>query len=122
MTHAETVVQRQLDSYNARDLDAWLATYAADAQQYELHRGLLASGHDEMRARMTPRFAESDLHAALLSRFSIGAVVVDHELVTRNFPEGVGTMEMLCVYEVAGDTIQKATFALGERTLTGRNI
>ena len=30
-----TLVQRQLDAYNARDLDAILATYADDAEQFE---------------------------------------------------------------------------------------
>jgi hypothetical protein len=39
--------------------------------------------------------------------------VVDYERITRNFPEGKGTVEMLCVYEVADGLIQKATFALG---------
>ena len=29
------LVQRQLDAYNQRDLDAWLKTYAPDAQQFE---------------------------------------------------------------------------------------
>jgi len=32
----EVVIQRQLDAYNAHDLEAWLATYAEDAQQFEL--------------------------------------------------------------------------------------
>ena len=38
------VVQRQLDAYNARDLDALIATYAADARQYEHPATLLAPG------------------------------------------------------------------------------
>jgi hypothetical protein len=29
------VVQRQLDAYNAKDIDALMQTYAADAQQFE---------------------------------------------------------------------------------------
>ncbi|MDB5972332.1 MAG: steroid delta-isomerase [Hydrocarboniphaga sp.] len=115
MTPAETIVQKQLDSYNARDLEAWLATYAVDAQQFELHGGLLASGHAQMRARMSARFLEPDLHARLLSRVVMGNIVVDHELITRNFPEGRGTVEMLCLYEVSADLIQKASFALGQK-------
>jgi hypothetical protein len=31
----EAVVQRQLDAYNARDIETLLALYAADAQQFE---------------------------------------------------------------------------------------
>jgi putative hydrolase of HD superfamily len=41
-------------------------------------------------------------------------------LITRNFPEGRGTLEMLCVYEVVNGRIQRASFALGEKTLQAR--
>lgn len=114
---AEAVVQRQFEAYNARDLEAWLATYAPDAEQYALHGARLAAGHDEIRARMAVRFTEPDLHARLLARVVMGDVVVDHERVTRNFPEGRGHMEMLCVYEVAGGRIAKASFRLGPPVL-----
>ncbi|MCX7207106.1 MAG: nuclear transport factor 2 family protein [Proteobacteria bacterium] len=107
------VIQRQLDAYNAKDVDAWLATYAVDAQQFALHGELLASGHAAIRSRILIRFAEPDLHAELLQRTVMGPIVVDYERITRNFPEGKGTVEMLCVYEVADGLIQKATFALG---------
>lgn len=114
----EEVVQRQLDAYNAKDIDAWLGTYAPNAQQFELHGALLASGHVEMRARMAERFREPDLKATLLSRTVMQSVVVDYERITRNFPEGLGTIEMLCIYEVRDGAIQKATFALGRKELT----
>ena len=44
-------------------------------------------------------------------------IVTDHELITRNFPEGRGTIEMLCVYEVVNGRIQKASFAVGDKRL-----
>lgn len=113
----ESVVQRQLDAYNAKDVEAWLATYAPDAQQFELHGAPLATGHAAMRERMVPRFAEPDLHARLLSRTVMGHIVVDHERVTRNFPEGTGSLEMLCVYEVVDGRIRRASFALGAKRL-----
>lgn len=62
----EAVVQRQLDAYNARDLEAWLATYAEDARQYEHPGKLVAQGHAQMRERMAVRFREPNLHARLL--------------------------------------------------------
>ena len=114
-TEPTDVVQRQLDAYNAKDVDAWLSTYAVDAQQFSLHGERIASGHDELRSRILLRFAEPDLFAKLLSRVVMGSVVVDHELITRNFPEGKGTIEMLCIYQVTNGVIQKATFALGEQ-------
>ena len=117
MNTPEQVVQRQLEAYNAKDIEAWLSTYNAEAEQYELHGQRLARGHEEMRARMQARFAEPDLHAQLLSRTVMGAVVVDHERITRTFLEGRGTIEMLCIYEVSGSCIKKATFALGAKSL-----
>jgi hypothetical protein len=70
-----------------------------------------------MRARFFTRFTEPDLHARLLSRTVMGNVVVDLELITRNFPEGVGTLEMLCIYEVANGLIQKVSVVMGEKRL-----
>ena len=115
------VVQAQLDAYNAKDLDRLLATYAADAdadaEQFTLHRELLAKGHDELRARCAASFVEPDLHARLLSRTVVGTVVVDVKGITRNFPEGLGSVEMLCINEVADGLIHKASFVLGAKTL-----
>ncbi|EHR73666.1 hypothetical protein BurJ1DRAFT_4881 [Burkholderiales bacterium JOSHI_001] len=122
-TDPAALVQQQLDAYNARDVDAWLATYAEDAEQYTLHGDLLARGHAQMRARIQVRFAEPGLHARLLSRTVMptgtAAVVVDFEELTRSFPQGPGTVEMLCIYEVAAGRIRKVSFVMGEPRLDG---
>jgi putative hydrolase of HD superfamily len=111
------VVQAQLDAYNAKDIDALMRTYAPDAEQFTLHGELLAKGHDEMRPRYLARFSEPDLHARLLSRIVMGNTVADLELISRNFPEGVGTVEMLCIYEVSEGRIRRASFATGQRAI-----
>jgi hypothetical protein len=114
---SSAIVQAQLDAFNARDIDALMATYAPDAEQYQLHGELLARGHEQMRPRYLARFEEPDLNARLVSRMVVDNVVVDFEIITRNFPEGTGTLEMLCIYEVSGGYIQKASFAPGRTTL-----
>ena len=48
----------------------------------------------------------------------MGNVVVDAELITRNFPEGIGTLEMLCIYEITNGLIQKVSFVSGEKRMT----
>ncbi len=120
-TDSASLIQRQLNAYNAKDVQGWLNTYAPDATQLELHGAKLAQGHAQLRERITARFAEPDLHARLLSRTVMdtetGAVVSDYEEVTRNFPEGRGTQELLCVYEVHNGLIQKASFAMGRKRL-----
>ncbi|HEX7644271.1 MAG TPA: nuclear transport factor 2 family protein [Burkholderiaceae bacterium] len=116
-TTPEALVQCQLDAYNARDLEAWLATYAPDARQYEFPATLLADGHEQIRMRTAPRFQEPDLHAKLLSRSVMEDIVIDHEEVTRNFPEGRGTMRLICIYRVQEGLIREASFVFGEKTL-----
>jgi len=113
----QAVVQAQLDAYNAKDIERLLDTYASDAVQFTLHGECLARGRREMRARFVARFAEPDLHARLVSRSVVGQVVVDVEVITRNFSEGVGTVEMLCVYAVDAGLIARASFAVGEKRL-----
>lgn len=114
-----TVVQAQLDAFNAKDVDALMSTYAPDAEQFELHGQRLAEGHDDLRARYSVRFEEPDLFARLLSRTVVANIVTDLEVITRNFPEGPGTLEMLCIYEVVDGRIQRASFVSGTKTLFG---
>jgi hypothetical protein len=113
----EVVVQRQLDAYNARDIDALMATYAEDAQQFEHPSKLLANGSAQIRERSTVRFTEPNLHAELLQRVVMGHVVIDRETVTRTFPEGPGKIELVAIYEVQDGRIAKAWFIFGARTL-----
>jgi hypothetical protein len=107
------VVQRQLEAYNAHDVEAWLATYADDARQFEHPAKPLANGKDEIRERIAVRFREPNLHARLIHRAVLGEMVIDHEEVTRTFPEGTGRMEMVAIYEVRGGRIANAWFRFG---------
>ncbi|PAW72731.1 MAG: steroid delta-isomerase [Opitutia bacterium Tous-C4FEB] len=121
MNAPAAVVQRQLDAYNARDVDAFLATYAADARQFEHPDKRLATGHAEMRPRFLARFEEPNLHARLLHRIVAGATVIDHELITRTFPEGPGTLELVAIYEIRAGLIAEARFITGTKTLAARS-
>ena len=112
---AAAVVQRQLDAYNARDVDAILATYAADAEQFEYPETLLARGVAQLRERFAARFTEPNLRATLLHRIVVGSTVIDHERVTRMFPEGPGTIELVAIYEVRDGKIAQARFIAGPK-------
>lgn len=112
----EVVIQRQLDAYNAKNIDAWLATYAPDAKQYEHPAKLVAAGHAEIRARTAVRLNEPDIHAQLISRSVMGKVVIDHEIVTGNLSEGKGKIELVCIYVVEDGLIQSASFIAGMPT------
>jgi hypothetical protein len=112
-----SVVQRQLDAYNARDIDALMATYADDIEQFDFPSTVLAVGAAAVRARQSVRLQEPNLFARLLGRTAMGNLVIDHEIVTRNFPEGIGTVELIAIYEVQGDRIQRAWFKFGEKRM-----
>lgn len=114
------VVQAQLQAYNAKNIDAFLRAYAPQATQHSLHGELLAQGHEQLRQHYTLRFTEPDLHAHLVSRMAVGNYVTDAEIVTRNFPEGRGTQDMLCIYEVSDGLIQRAWFALGKKVVRAK--
>lgn len=102
------VVQRQLDAFNAKDVDALVGIYADDAQLFEHPDQLLARGTAQLRERFAVRFREPNLHAALLHRIVAGDMVIDHERVTRTFPEGPGTIELTMIYEVQAGRITRA--------------
>lgn len=112
-TSPEAVVQRQLEAYNARDAQALAATYAEDAKQFEHPATPLASGRDRIRERMAARLRDPLVHARLLHRIVLGSTVIDHEEVTRTFPEGPGTMRIVAMYEVREGLIANAWFLFG---------
>ncbi|ASG20390.1 nuclear transport factor 2 family protein [Nitrospirillum viridazoti] len=114
----EQVVEGQLRAYNAKDIDTFMAYWAEDARIYQHPDTLLASGVEAIRARHIVRFQEPNLHGRLLHRVAVGATVVDHEVVTRTFPEGPGTVEVIGIYEVTGGRISRAWFTLGTPVLS----
>lgn len=109
-----SVVQRQLDAYNAKDLDVLLSIYADDAELFEHPSTLLAKGSAQLRERFALRFGEPNLHAELLQRIAMGPLVIDHERVTRTFAEGPGTIELIMIYEVVNGRITRAWSVAGE--------
>lgn len=113
----EMVAQQQLDAYNARDIEAFMATYADDARIFEHPSTLLVEGAAAVRERYAARFQEPNLYARLLHRIVVGNKVIDHELVTRTFPDGTGTSELVMIYEIENGKIARAWTIPGARTL-----
>src|SRR5471030_329480 len=96
----ETVVQAQLDAYNAHDVDALIAIYADDAQQFQHPATLLAQGSAQIRARFASRSAAARPHARLVKRIAVGDMVIDHEIVSSAAAEGPGSVELVAMYQV----------------------
>lgn len=112
---AEAVVQAQLEAYNARDIDAFIATYADDVKLFELPNKLLSEGTAPMRERYGKLFKDERLHATIVNRIVMGDTVVDHERVRVTLPQGPGTVEAIAIYEVRDGRITTVWFRYGER-------
>ena len=117
-----TIVQRQLDAYNARDIDALMAIYSDYVQHFEFPSTLVASGAAQVHERLSVRFQEPEVHARLVNRIAMGNLVIDQEVITRNFPEPdagsqIGTIELIAMYEVQGERIVRAWFRFGQKLL-----
>lgn len=105
----ETVVQRQLDAYNARDLDAFVACFAEDVTVWRLPDTVPALQGRAALATFyaSERFNRIDLHAELLNRMVLGDKVVDHERIRGIGP---GPYEAVAVYRVADGLIRAVWF------------
>lgn len=111
---AISVVQGQLDAYNARDIDGFMRFWADDCQYFGFPDHLLADGAAAIRDRHILRFQEPALFGKLIKRIDMGDLVIDHETVTRNFPDFVGEVDVVAIYEVRDAKIVRAWFKLGE--------
>lgn len=113
---AEEIVQKQFDAYNARDMDAFLATYADNAELFGFPNTPSRKGKEEMRKSYAVRFSDTILHGVVVKRIVMGNTVIDHERVRVTLPEGPGVMEAIAIYEVQDGKIAKVTFIHGKKT------
>jgi hypothetical protein len=101
------IVQKQLDAYNARDIDAFLATYTDDVKLYNYPNKLSSEGKAPMRNTYGSMFSSiKDLKAEIVNRTVIGNKVIDKEKVTLNG----NTFYAIAIYEVENGLISKVTF------------
>jgi len=102
-------VQRQLDAYNAHNLERFAAEYADDIQVFRPPAAEpVLSGKQAFTAHYAKyRFNLPDLHAEVVNRMVSGNTVVDHERIT-GLQEGV--VEAVAVYKVSGRLIRVVWF------------
>jgi imidazolonepropionase-like amidohydrolase len=79
----EALVQQQLNGYNARNIDAFLAPYSDSVALYNFNGKLLTKGKEQLRKQYSGYFDKSpDLHCQILNRMVQGNTVIDQENVT----------------------------------------
>ena len=103
---AVDVVQRQLDAYNARDLDRFVAEFSDTVTVYRMPATEPAIVGKVSFAEFyaTQRFNRPGLHAEIVNRIVLGNKVIDHERIS-----GVQAtpFEMVVIYEVTDNLIQQ---------------
>ncbi len=104
------VVQRQLDTYNAQDIDAFAAVFAENA---EIFRNIgdtepSMKGRDAIHAAYGKLFRENPQNrSTLLGRMVQGNFVFDHEWITGR----ESGFKLVAIYEVRDGLIARAWFA-----------
>jgi imidazolonepropionase-like amidohydrolase len=104
---ALALVQRQLNAYNARNLEAFLEPYADDVELYQYPNTLISKGKEAMRKGYAFFNTVPDLHCEIKERIIQGNIIIDKESVT-----GFGSKpaEAVAIYHIEGDKIKKVYF------------
>ena len=104
----EALAQRQLDAYNARDLEAFCAPYSDDIQIVGLDGQVQARGKEAFKARYRDRFQKlTALHCQLVNRMVVGNFVLDEEAITGT---GGDPIHAVAIYEVRNGKIAVVRF------------
>ncbi len=105
----EAVVQQQLEAYNARDLERFIALYANAIRVFRppAQEPAIEGKTAFAEYYRTQRFSRPGLHAEVMKRIVLGNKVIDHERIAgvRETP-----FEAAAVYEVAQGLIRTVWF------------
>ncbi|NOV01496.1 nuclear transport factor 2 family protein [Paenibacillus planticolens] len=108
----ETVVQRQLQAYNDKNIDAFMDCYSEDIKIYDFPDTLRMEGQEAMRTRYQTLFESyPDMIATVDKRIFHGNYAIDHEEITGRL-EG-STLKAVAIYEIKDDRITKVWFLKG---------
>ena len=110
MSSNNDIAQKQLDAYNAQDLDTYMTFFAKDCVVSGLNATPTETSAEAIRARYAKAFATfPENKAELKSRIAVGNTVVDHELVIRK--PGGEQFEIIAIYSFQDGLISRVDFA-----------
>ena len=104
------IAQKQLDAYNAQDLETYVSFFASDCVVSGLNGTPTETSRDAIKARYAKAFAQFPQNKAeLKNRIAVGNSVVDHELVIRS--PGGEQFEIIAIYTFKDGLISRVDFA-----------
>lgn len=108
------IVDKQLDAYNKRDIDAFAATYHDDVEIHAFPGGLQYQGKDELIKRYGAKFSSLVyLNATSLSRIVNGNFLVDKERAcsASSEPKDIDNdVVVIASYQIENGLIKRVTF------------
>ncbi|ELR73518.1 putative steroid delta-isomerase domain protein [Fulvivirga imtechensis AK7] len=103
----EAIVQRQINAYNARNVDAFAETFSEDVEIYNSEGNLKTKGRERLRKGYAKMFEKvPDLHCEIENRIVINNKVIDKEKVRVNGKY----FHTVAIYEVVDGKIAKVRF------------
>jgi imidazolonepropionase-like amidohydrolase len=103
----EQIVQRQVNAYNARDIEAFTDTYSNDIEILNFPNEPSIKGKENLKNQFTQMFERvPNLYCEIKNRIVLGNKVVDREHV--RFGERYS--DVIAIYEVTNGKISKVTF------------
>ncbi len=106
----EQIVQKNLDAYNALDIETFMACFHPEIKMYNY--GIetpSAQGLEEVRKIYQGLFDRSpNLHSNIIKRIVFENKVIDHESITGRLGDK-NPIEMVLIYEVKDEKIIKIT-------------
>ncbi len=110
MSASADLVQRQLDAYNAQDVDAMMACYADDAVLAGFNGAITHQGLAAVRQRHVDLFYQYPKNRArVVHRIDLGTTVIDHEDVERT--PGGERFQVAAIYTLKDGKIARVDFA-----------
>jgi hypothetical protein len=109
MSEPEAVFRRQVETFNAHDLEAYLACYREDALVYGVSAGPPLSGRDELRAHYAKRLADPGIHCEVIETITWpGGWLLARERITGS----AGVTEATAMFEVRDGAIARSFIGL----------
>lgn len=97
------MVDRQLQAYNDRDIDEFIACYSDDVVVEDARGAVLMTGREGLREEYAPFFrGHPSLRVEIRHRAVVGEYVVDDEEITG---WQAGAVQAVAIYHVAGSVI-----------------
>jgi hypothetical protein len=110
LSASSDLVQRQLDAYNAQDVDAMMVCYADDAVLGTLNGAVTHEGLAAVRQRHVDLFFQYPKNRArVVHRIDLGSTVIDHEDVER--APGGERFQVAAIYTIRNGKIARVDFA-----------